>query len=381
MSTFAEQPTLSPSPQPEVRATVKAYGAYAADKPLEPMAIERRQPGPSDVEIDIAYCGVCHSDLHTVRSEWDGTLYPCVPGHEIVGRVSAVGSEVSRFKVGDAVGVGCLVGSCQHCASCADGLEQYCQNGWTATYNSPTADPPGHTLGGYSQRIVVNDRFVLKISHPEDQLAAVAPLLCAGITTYSPLRHWQAGPGKKVGIVGIGGLGHMGIKLAHAMGAHTVAFTTSESKRDDALRLGADEVVISRDSEEMARHAGSFDFILDTVAASHDLDSFTQLLKRDGTLCLVGVPENPHPSPSVGVLIFGRRSIAGSLIGGLPETQEMLDFCAEKGIVADIEMITADEIDQAYDRMVRSDVKYRFVIDNASLAGAEPAKPHVRVPG
>ena len=381
MSTFAEQPTLSPSPQPEVRATVKAYGAYAADKPLEPMAIERRQPGPSDVEIDIAYCGVCHSDLHTVRSEWDGTLYPCVPGHEIVGRVSAVGSEVSRFKVGDAVGVGCLVGSCQHCASCADGLEQYCQNGWTATYNSPTADPPGHTLGGYSQRIVVNDRFVLKISHPEDQLAAAAPLLCAGITTYSPLRHWQAGPGKKVGIVGIGGLGHMGIKLAHAMGAHTVAFTTSESKRDDALRLGADEVVISRDSEEMARHAGSFDFILDTVAASHDLDSFTQLLKRDGTLCLVGVPENPHPSPSVGVLIFGRRSIAGSLIGGLPETQEMLDFCAEKGIVADIEMITADEIDQAYDRMVRSDVKYRFVIDNASLAGAEPAKPHVRAPG
>ena len=347
---------------------VKAYGAYAADKPLEPMDVERRQPGPRDVEIEIAYCGVCHSDLHTVRSEWGGTLYPCVPGHEIVGHVSAVGGEVAGFGVGDTVGVGCLVDSCRRCASCGEGLEQYCENGFTATYNSPTSDAPGHTLGGYTQRIVVDQRFVLRIRHPEDQLAAVAPLLCAGITTYSPLRHWQAGPGKKVGIVGIGGLGHMGIKLAHAMGAHTIAFTTSESKRRDALDLGADEVVVSRDSEAMRAHAGSFDLILNTVAASHDLDAFTQLLKRDGTLCLVGVPEHAHPSPNVGLLIFGRRAIAGSLIGGLPETQEMLDFCAEKGIVADIEMVRADEIDQSYDRMQRSDVKYRFVIDNSSLA-------------
>lgn len=346
----------------------KAYGAHASNKPLEAMDIERRQPGSHDVQIDIAYCGVCHSDLHTVRSEWAGTLYPCVPGHEIVGHVSAVGSEVTGFKVGDTVGVGCMVDSCQHCASCGEGLEQFCENGFTGTYNGRTPDAPGHTLGGYSQQIVVSDRFVLKIHHPEEQLAAVAPLLCAGITTYSPLRHWGAGPGKKVGVVGIGGLGHMGIKLAHAMGAHTVAFTTSESKRQDALDLGADEVVISKDPDDMARHAGSFDFILNTVAASHDLDAYTRLLKRDGTLCLVGVPEHAHPSPNVGTLIFGRRSIAGSLIGGIAETQEMLDFCAEHGIVADIEMIPAQKIDEAYDRMQRSDVKYRFVIDNASLA-------------
>jgi uncharacterized zinc-type alcohol dehydrogenase-like protein len=347
--------------------TTQAYGAYAADKPLEPIAIERREPGPRDVQIEIAYCGVCHSDLHTVRSEWGGTLYPCVPGHEIVGHVSAVGAEVAGFEVGDTVGVGCLVGSCQHCPSCAEGLEQYCENGFVGTYNGPTPDPPGHTLGGYSQRIVVDQGFVLKIRHPEEQLAAVAPLLCAGITTWSPLRHWKVGPGQKVGIVGIGGLGHMGIKLAHALGAHTVAFTTSESKRRDALDLGADEVVVSRDQDAMAAHARSFNFILNTVAASHDLDAFTNLLKRDGTLCLVGVPEHPHPSPSVGVLIFGRRSIAGSLIGGIPETQEMLDFCAERGIVSDIEMIQVQAIDEAYDRMQRSDVKYRFVIDSASL--------------
>ena len=349
--------------------TTNAYGAYAADKPLEPIAIERRAPGPRDVQIEIAYCGVCHSDLHTVRSEWGGTLYPCVPGHEIVGHVSAVGAEVSGFAVGDTVGVGCLVDSCQRCAACDEGLEQYCTNGFVGTYNGPTQDPPGHTLGGYSQRIVVDEKFVLRIRHPEDQLAAVAPLLCAGITTWSPLRHWQAGPGRKVGIVGIGGLGHMGIKLAHALGAHVVAFTTSESKRRDALDLGADEVVVSRDAGQMAAHAGSFDFILDTVAASHDLDAFTALLKRDGTLCLVGVPEHPHPSPSVGMLIFGRKSIAGSLIGGIAETQEMLDFCAEHGIVSEIETIPVQKIDEAYDRMQRSDVKYRFVIDSASLAG------------
>ncbi|RAN81640.1 zinc-binding dehydrogenase [Bacillus sp. SRB_336] len=347
--------------------STKAYGAHAADKPLQSLDIERRAPGPRDVQIEIAYCGVCHSDLHTVRSEWGGTLYPCVPGHEIVGHVSAVGSDVSGFKVGDTVGVGCLVGSCQHCAACDEGLEQYCENGFVGTYNGPTADAPGHTLGGYSQRIVVDEKFVLKIHHPEDQLAAVAPLLCAGITTYSPLRHWKVGPGSKVGVVGIGGLGHMGVKIAHAMGAHVVAFTTSESKRQDALDLGADEVVVSRNEAEMKAHANSFDFILNTVAASHSLDAFTGLLKRDGTMVLVGVPEHPHPSPSVANLIFKRRSIAGSLIGGIAETQEMLDFCADKGIVADIEMIPMQKIDEAYDRMAKSDVKYRFVIDNATL--------------
>ena len=347
--------------------TVKAYGAHAADQPVVPMEIARRAPGPRDVQIEIAYCGVCHSDLHTVRSEWPGTRYPCVPGHEIVGQVSAVGGEVTGFKVGDTVGVGCMVGSCKHCEACDDGLEQYCRTGMVGTYNGPTADAPGHTLGGYSQRIVVDQDFVLRVRHPHDQLAAVAPLLCAGITTYSPLRHWGAGPGKKVGIVGIGGLGHMGIKLAHAMGATVVAFTTSEGKRDEARRLGADDVVVSRSPDEMAAHAGSFDFILDTVAAPHDLDAFTALLKRDGTLCLVGAPATPHPSPAVMGLIFGRKSIAGSLIGGIAETQEMLDFCAEHGIVADIETIRAQDIEDAYERMLRSDVKYRFVIDAATL--------------
>lgn len=346
---------------------IKAYGAYAANKPLEAIDIERRQSGARDVQIDIAYCGVCHSDLHQVRSEWEGTLYPCVPGHEIVGHVTAVGNEVTGFKVGDTVGVGCLVNSCQHCRACDEGLEQYCENGFTGTYNSPVDEPPGHTLGGYSQRIVVDEKFVLKITHPEEQLAAVAPLLCAGITTYSPLRHWKVGAGMKVGIVGIGGLGHMGIKLAHAMGAQTIAFTTSESKREDARALGADEVIVSRNAEEMEAHAESFDFILDTVAASHNLDAYTNLLKRDGTLVLVGVPEHPHPSPDVSPLIFKRRAIAGSLIGGIAETQEMLDFCAEKGIVAEIEMIPIQKIDEAYNRMQKSDVKYRFVIDNASL--------------
>jgi uncharacterized zinc-type alcohol dehydrogenase-like protein len=275
---------------------------------------------------------------------------------------------VTKFRVGDTVGVGCLVDSCQHCPSCDEGLEQYCENGFVGTYNGPTPDAPGHTLGGYAERIVVDEKFVLGISHPEGQLAAVAPLLCAGITTYSPLRHWNAGPGRKVGVVGIGGLGHMGVKLAHAMGAHTVAFTTSENKREDAIRLGADEVIVTRNREEMKAHGGSFDLILDTVAASHDLDAFTRLLKRDGALVLVGVPEHAHPAPDVSALIFKRRAIAGSLIGGIRETQEMLDFCAEHEIVADIEMIGAQQIDQAYDRMVRSDVKYRFVIDNSSLA-------------
>ena len=347
--------------------TTKAYGAHAADKPVEAIAIERRAPGVNDVQIDIAYCGVCHSDLHTVRSEWPGTLYPCVPGHEIVGHVSAVGDAVSGFKVGDVVGVGCLVDSCGECGACHDHLEQFCEKGMIGTYNGPTPDAPGHTLGGYSQRIVVDQGFVLHVRHPEEQLAAVAPLLCAGITTYSPLRHWNAGPGKKVGVVGIGGLGHMGLKIAHAMGAHVVAFTTSESKREEALKLGADEVVNSREAGQMKAHAGSFDFILDTVAAPHNLDAFTGLLKRDGTLCLVGAPASPHPSPSVMGLIFGRKSIAGSLIGGIAETQEMLDFCAEHGIVAEIEMIAAGDIEPSYERMLKSDVKYRFVIDAATM--------------
>jgi uncharacterized zinc-type alcohol dehydrogenase-like protein len=349
--------------------TVKAYGAHAADKPLEPLDIFRREPGDHDVRIEIAYCGVCHSDLHTVRGEWSGTLYPCVPGHEIVGRVSGVGAHVSRFKEGDLVGVGCMVDSCQNCQSCAEGLEQYCEGtGMVGTYNGPTPDAPGHTLGGYSQQIVVDDKFVVKVTHPEDQLAAVAPLLCAGITTWSPLRHWNAGPSKKVGVVGIGGLGHMGVKLAHAMGAHTVAFTTSESKRADAHALGADEVVVSRNAPEMDGHVGSFDIILDTVAFSHDLDAYTRLLKRDGVLVLVGAPEHSHPSPDVMSLIGWRRAIAGSMIGGIAETQEMLDFCAEHGIVAEIETIPIQQIEDAYARMSRSDVKYRFVIDNRSLA-------------
>ena len=348
--------------------TVLAYGAPTSKTPLQPLQIERRAPGSHDVQIKIAFCGVCHSDLHTARSEWGGTLFPCVPGHEIVGHVTAVGSDVTKFQVGDTVGVGCLVDSCQHCSSCDVGLEQYCENGFTGTYNGATSDAPGHTLGGYSQQIVVSDKFVLQIRHAADQLAAVAPLLCAGITTWSPLRHWKVGPGMKVGIVGIGGLGHMGVKLAHALGAHVVAFTTSETKRQDALALGADEVVVSRNVTEMKDHKNSFDFILNTVAASHDLDAFTALLKRDGTLCLVGVPEHPHPSPTVSALIFRRRTIAGSLIGGIAETQEMLDFCADKGIVSDIEMISIQQIDDAYDRMQRNDVKYRFVIDNGSLA-------------
>ncbi|MFC4253825.1 alcohol dehydrogenase catalytic domain-containing protein [Altererythrobacter xixiisoli] len=347
--------------------TIQAYGAHAGDQPLESLTITRRTPGPQDVQIDIAFCGICHSDLHQARGEWAGTQWPCVPGHEIVGRVSATGSDVTTLAVGDLVGVGCIVDSCQHCAECDDGLENYC-DGMVGTYNSPTDDAPGHTLGGYSQQIVVHQRYALRITHAADQLAAVAPLLCAGITTWSPLRHWQAGPGKKVGVVGIGGLGHMGLKLAHALGAHVVAFTTSESKRDEALKLGATEVVVSRNGDEMAAHAGSFDLIINTVAAPHDLDAFLTLLKRDGTMVLVGAPATPHPSPNVFNFITRRRAIAGSMIGGIPETQAMLDFCAEHGIVSDIELIQAQDINDAYERMLKGDVKYRFVIDNASLA-------------
>ncbi|AZE05727.1 NAD(P)-dependent alcohol dehydrogenase [Pseudomonas chlororaphis] len=347
---------------------VNAYGAHAGDQPLQPLQITRRAPGAHDVQIDIAFCGICHSDLHQVRAEWQGTQFPCVPGHEIVGRVAAVGVHVHGFRPGDLVGIGCIVDSCKHCADCEDGLENYC-DGMIGTYNFPTPDAPGWTLGGYSQQIVVHERYVLRIRHPEEQLAAVAPLLCAGITTYSPLRHWNVGPGKKVGVVGIGGLGHMGIKLAHALGAHVVAFTTSDAKREAALQLGADEVVVSRNAEEMAAHAKSFDLILNTVAAPHNLDAFLVLLKRDGTMTLVGAPATPHDSPNVFNLIMKRRTLSGSMIGGIAETQEMLDFCAEHGIVADIELVRADQINDSYERMLKGDVKYRFVIDNATLAG------------
>lgn len=344
------------------------YGAHRADAPLQSLRFERRTPGPHDVHIDIHYCGVCHSDLHTARNEWGNTVYPVVPGHEIVGRVAAVGDQVSRFKPGDIAGVGCMVDSCQHCSSCAEGLEQYCENGFVGTYNGEEMHSGGMTYGGYANNIVVNEKFVLRIPGNLDP-AAAAPLLCAGITTYSPLRQWKVGKGQKVGIVGLGGLGHMGIKLAHAMGAHTVLFTTSPDKKADAQRLGADEVVISRNASEMAAHANSFDFILNTVAARHDLDAFLVLLKRDGTMTLVGAPAEPHPSPQVFNLIMKRRRLAGSLIGGIAETQEMLDFCAEHDIVSDIEMIPIQQINAAYERMLKSDVRYRFVIDMASLRG------------
>jgi uncharacterized zinc-type alcohol dehydrogenase-like protein len=349
-------------------STAHAFAAFDKSTPLGPFTFERREPGPRDVQIDILFCGVCHSDLHTVKSEWPGTIYPCVPGHEIAGRVRAVGAEVTRFKAGDLAAVGCMVDSCRTCSSCREGLEQYCDNGATTfTYNNPDVHLPGQpTYGGYSNQIVVDEWFCLKVPETLD-LAGASPLLCAGITTYSPLKRWGAGPGKKVGIVGLGGLGHMGVKFAHAFGAHTVLFTTSPGKTEDARRLGADDVVISKDANAMAAHAGSFDVILDTVAVSHNLDAYTSLLKRDGTLTLVGAPEHPHPTPNVGLLIFKRRTIAGSLIGGVPETQEMLDFCGTHTIVSEIERIPIQKIDEAYDRMQRSDVKYRFVIDMASL--------------
>ena len=347
---------------------VLGYAAANAESPLAPFRFERCTPGPQDVQIEIHYCGVCHSDLHTARNEWNNTLYPSVPGHEIVGRVSAVGDQVQSFKVGDVAGVGCMVDSCQSCASCAEGLEQYCENGFTGTYNGPVAGGE-NTFGGYSSKIVVNEKFVLRVSHT-DKLAAVAPLLCAGITTYSPLRQWKVGPGQKVGVVGLGGLGHMAVKIANAMGAKVVLFTTSPDKKQDALRLGASEVVISRNQDEMDAHRDSFDFILNTVAAPHNLDAFLTLLKRDATMTLVGAPATPHPAPDVFGLVFRRRRLAGSLIGGIAETQEMLDFCAEHGIVSDVEMIAMDQINQAYERMLKSDVKYRFVIDMSTLRSA-----------
>ncbi len=341
------------------------YGAASASSPLAPFSFARREPLPQDVQIEVLYCGVCHSDLHTVRNEWNNTTYPVVPGHEIVGRVTAVGSEVKRFKPGDVAAVGCMVESDRTCANCQAGLEQYCDTGFTGTYNSPDKYLGGMTYGGYSKNIVVDQHFVLNVPD-KSNLAGVAPLLCAGITTFSPLRHWKVGKGQKVGIVGLGGLGHMGVKLANAMGAHVVLFTTSPNKKEDAQRLGAHEVVVSKNQNEMDRHANSFDFILDTVSAQHDLNAYLALVKRDGTLTLVGAPEHP-PAVEPFSLIFKRRQYAGSLIGGIPETQEMLDFCAEHKLTADVEVIPIQKINEAYERMLRSDVKYRFVIDMASL--------------
>lgn len=342
------------------------YAAHTHTSPLVPFNFERRDLGPNDVQIEILYCGICHSDIHQVRNEWGGSTFPMVPGHEIVGKVSQVGSAVTDFNIGDSVGVGCLVDACGECPDCRDDLEQYC-NQAVFTYNSYDQHTGGSNYGGYSNSIVVDRHFVLKVPDKLD-LAAAAPLLCAGITTYSPLMHWQVGEGDKVGVVGLGGLGHMAVKFAHALGAYVVMFTTTPGKAEDAKRLGADEVVVSKNPDEMDRHRESFDFILNTVAAPHNLDAYTALLKRDGTLCLVGVPDHPHPSPEVGRLIFKRRSIAGSLIGGLKETQEMLDFCAEHNIASDIELIPIQQVNDAYERVLKSDVKYRFVIDMASLA-------------
>ncbi len=348
-------------------STSKAYSAASATSPLASSTIARREPTADDIEIEILFCGVCHSDLHQVRNEWNDvmpTVYPCVPGHEIVGRVTRVGPSVTKFKVGDLAAVGCMVDSDGTCPNCQAGLEQYCPN-FTLTYNFPDKHLGGVTYGGYSDSIVVKEHFVLRVPSNLD-LAGAAPLLCAGITTYSPLRHWGVTKGKKVGVVGLGGLGHMGVKFAHALGAHTVVFTTSPNKKDDALRLGADEVVLSKDANEMAKHAGSFDFILDAVAAQHDINAYIALLARDGNLTMVGAPDKPLPVSVFG-LIMGRHSLSGSAIGGIAETQEMLDFCSEHNIVADVEVIPIQKINEAYERLVKSDVKYRFSIDMASL--------------
>ncbi len=345
--------------------SAKAYAAHDATSPLGPFSLQRRDPQPGDVHIEILFCGVCHSDLHTARNEWGGTVYPCVPGHEIVGRVVRVGSGVQKFKPGDLAAVGCLVDSCRTCASCREGLEQYCENGFVLTYNGPDKHSGGVTYGGYSDSIVVDEAFVLRVPANLD-LAAAAPLLCAGITTYSPLRHWKVGKGQKVGVVGLGGLGHMAVKFANAFGARVVMITTSPGKAADARRLGAHEVIISTDPEQMKKHHNSFDFILDSVSAQHDVGAYLELLKRDATMVVVGVPEKPLPL-GMFPLVLGRRRVAGSLIGGLAETQEMLDFCGERGITCDIELIPIGRINEAYERMLRSDVKYRFVIDMASL--------------
>jgi len=348
------------------------YAAPAAGDRLAPWRFERRDPGPRDVRIAIDYCGVCHSDIHTVRGEWGEQNWPFVPGHEIIGRVIGVGAAVTRHKVGDVVGVGCMVNSCRQCAPCQSGNEQFCEAGFTGTYSGVEGETGKPTYGGYSTHIVVDEDFVLRIPEGLDP-AGAAPLLCAGITTYSPLRHWKVKSGDRVGVVGLGGLGHVAIKLAHAMGAHVVLFTTSPGKADDGRRLGADEVVVSTDKAAMAAHAYSLDFVLDTVSAPHNLDDYLALLKIDGTLALVGMPATPHPPIDPASLILKRRSVAGSITGGLPTTQEMLDFCAEHGITADVEMIAIDEINEAYERLLAADVKYRFVIDMATLREAAAA--------
>jgi uncharacterized zinc-type alcohol dehydrogenase-like protein len=344
--------------------TANAFAAQSPTSPLGPMSIQRREPAATDVVIDILYCGVCHSDLHFARNEWGMTQYPVVPGHEILGRVVKVGSKVTKFKVGDIAAVGCMVDSCRSCANCKQGLEQFCA-GCVFSYNGPDKHSGGMTFGGYSTSVVCDEAFTLKVPANLDP-AKAAPLLCAGITTYSPLRHWKVGKGQKVGIVGLGGLGHMGVKFANAMGAHTVLFTTSPGKAADAKRLGAHDVIISKDEAQMKKHAGSFDFILDTVSADHDLNAYLSTLKLDGTMCMVGVPPSPQPVHAFS-LIMPRKNLAGSLIGGIAETQEMMDFCGARNIACDIEIIKMQQINEAYERMLRSDVKYRFVIDIASL--------------
>lgn len=342
------------------------YAAQTPKAPLGPFRFERREPGVNDVEIEILYCGVCHSDIHQARDEWSKGIFPMVPGHEIVGRITRVGSGVKGFKAGELAGVGCMVDSCRSCPSCRDGLEQYCTGGgFVGTYNSRERSNGAPTYGGYSKSIVVDAGFCLRVSD-KLPLAGVAPLLCAGITTYSPLRFWKVGKGQKVGVIGLGGLGHMAVKFAHSFGAHVVLFTTSPGKTEDAKRLGADEVVVSRDMAQMKPHLGSFDFILDTVSAPHDMNIYLAMLKREGTLTIVGIPDK-DPTLKLGGLVFGRKHLAGSLIGGIAETQEMLDYCAQHGITSDVEVIRMDQINEAYERMLRSDVKYRFVIDLASL--------------
>ena len=344
---------------------VKAYAAQAADAPIAPFAIERRDPGPHDVAIDILYCGVCHSDLHQARNDWGGSLYPMVPGHEIVGRVTAVGRHVGKLKVGDLAGVGCMVDSCRRCEPCEADLEQYCLEGCTVTYNGRERGSDRLTFGGYSERIVVEERFVVKVPEGLD-LKAVAPLLCAGITTYSPLKHWKIGPGQTVGVIGLGGLGHMGVKFAKALGARVVMITTSPEKGKDALRLGADAVLVSRDADAMAKAKGSFNFLLNTIPVGHDMNPYMALLKLDGTMVLVGALTALDPLMGFNV-IAGRKSVAGSGIGGMAETQEMMDFCAAHGIVSDVEMIRIQDVNAAYERLLKNDVHYRFVIDMASL--------------
>jgi uncharacterized zinc-type alcohol dehydrogenase-like protein len=345
--------------------STKAYGAQSATTPIVPLAIERRNPKPHDVQIEILYCGVCHSDLHTARNEWGGTVYPCVPGHEIVGKVTAVGNHVKKFKVGDLAGIGCLVDSCRECDNCKEGLEQYCSNGMVGTYNGQEKDGSGNTYGGYSKSIIAHEDFVLHISD-KLPLEGVAPLLCAGITTYSPLRYWKVGKGMKVAVLGLGGLGHMGVKLASSMGAEVTMLSHTAAKEKDARRLGASHFVLTSDAEQIKACMGSFDFILNTVSADHDYNFYLGLLRTNGVMVCVGAPSKPAQIPAFN-LIFGRKSVAGSLIGGLPETQEMLDYCAEHNIVSDVEVIAIKDINEAYERMLKGDVRYRFVIDMATL--------------